>query len=236
MVRPSLSFAARWAWPALATVALLAAVFLLRGLEQNDRGAATVAEAGRLRQSLLRVAAGADEAMASGDATGLEAATADLHASYQALSASTAGVLSAEAAGRHLMVLGPAIQELADAAAAYASGGGSAGAGGSAFTTASLAVDQLVDALAREVDSVAAGSRSSATNATLLIMVAAMVSSATLWRADRRNARLRERAEASTLELSELARELPERLAAEQKLRSSEERFRAVLNTTQEGS
>ncbi len=215
MVRPSLSFAARWAWPALATVALLAAVFVLRGMDQNDRGAATVAEAGRLRQSLLRVAAGADEAMATGDATGLETATADLNASYQALSASIAAVLSAEAAGRHLAVLGPAITELADAAAAYASGGGSAGAGGSAFTTASLAVDELVDTLALEVDSVAASSRSSATNATLLIMVAAIVSSATLWRADRRNARLRERAKASGLELSELARELPERLASE---------------------
>ncbi len=235
MVRPSLSFAARWAWPALAAVALLAAVFLLRGLDQNDRGAATVAEAGRLRQSLLRVAAGADEAMATGDTTGLEAATTDLHTSYQALSASMAAVLSAEATGRHLVTLGPAITELADAAAAYASGGGSAGAGGSAFTTASLAVDELVDALALEVDSVAASSRSSAINATLLIMVAAMVSSATLWRADRRSVRLRERAEASSLELSELAQELPERLAAEQKLRSSEERFRAVLNTTQDG-
>ena len=235
MVRPSLSFAARWAWPALAAVAVLAAVFVLGGLDQNDGGAATVAEAGRLRQSLLRVAAGADEAMATGDATGLEAATDDLDASYQALSASIAAVLGAEVTGRHLAVLGPAIAELADAAAAYAGGGGSAGAGGSAFTTAALAVDELVDALALEVDSVAASGRSSATNATLLIMVAAVILSATLWRADRRNARLRERAEASGLELSELVRELPERLAAEQELRSSEERFRAVLNTTQDG-
>lgn len=235
MARQSLSLGATWVWPVLVAVALLTAGSLVFSSGAPEGGAPAVAEAAALRQLMLRVAAAADEGTASGDATAVEAASEKLNASYQALSGRVAMVLGPEDAGRHLAVIGPAIAELTDTAKTYAHGDGSAGAGGAAFGTASSAVELLVQDLAQVTDEAARESQTAAARATLLLAVAALASFAAFWHTNRRTARLRRRAEAADLELSELAQGLPERIASEEKLRASEERFRTVLDTAQDG-
>lgn len=235
MLRQSLSLGTAWAWPVLVAVALLAAGSFALSSGAPEGGAPTVAEAAALRQLMLRVAAAADEGTASGDATAVEAAGEELNASYRALSGRVVAVLGPEDAALHLAVLGSAITELTDAAKAYARGDGSAGAGGATFGTASAAVEVLVEQLARVTDRAARESHTAAVRAMLLLAAAALASFAALWRSNRRTAHLRRRAEAADLELSELTQGLPERIASEEKLRASEERFRTVLNTAQDG-
>ena len=69
----------------------------------------------------------------------------------------------------------------------------------------------------------------------LLVLAGVTLSASTVWALRWRIERLRRRADASGEQLAVLARDLPERAAAEQALRSSEDRFRTVLNTAQNG-
>ena len=152
MLRRSLLVAVRRGWPFLTAVPLLVAAVLLWPAGQPQHGAAVVAEAADLRRDLLMVAAGADDAAASGGSAMLDGAVADLESGQRSLSGDAGRLLGRAEAGAAMAALGVAIDELVEAAQAYAGGVGTIGAGGPAYTAASLALDDLIDELVSGTD------------------------------------------------------------------------------------
>lgn len=205
----SITFVSRWLWIVVVAVSLLAAGYLQLHAGPPSDGAATIAHAASIRQSLLRVAGAADDALARGDSTLLEAAISDLDRDYASLREAVATVLGPSNTG-NLAELGVAIGSLSAAARAYASGGEAVGAGGESFAEASQLVDALVDELALSVDGSTENSNGTAERVALLILVAGAITAGTLWAASRRIVRLRGRADASDRNLAGITNHLPD--------------------------